>query len=487
MYFLLTWSGNIVCFSETPGSFKHRSLRGCSRIPEDAALFEKYDDLATGASRLVPRFNSGVVNPVQHGHPPLAFDLEFAPASKAWCLKRDGLYACADSHGDVPVNRTRASGWEQFLLVRPDEVERLWWILNNSWIHKPTRTRIRPADIEIQKRFILRIGDFQFSMADNFLRDPTMEPGIGPEKDNRPLETALFRHRWAPEVFAVYRPLIYATAFGAREYITCFEVCISSALTLGEYDGDVLLLTDKAPEELTELRALLGDRLHVRQLIPARRADFIASRYTLGRWAPSKHYQPILYSDVDVAFDIPMEPMLINIALHSRLTAQTEEFSFIDKDKSVGAQLYRELGIRPERKNGFCAGIIGIPNFRTCALYFETVMTAIYRFFETASLEGRVHIDQPFFNFVAAQGWPVDGWPMTQHVRWAQGGKIHGGDGPKGVVHFWGPTPVTRTLSVMRDYLAQLTAPQPEPVPETDSETPEVPLLEASGTAPETV
>jgi hypothetical protein len=72
---------------------------------------------------------------------------------------------------------------------------------------------------------------------------------------------------WRLDSFWRYRPLIYYAAFGQDEVFGCLRIAIESLFEFGDYDGDVLLITDHThatwPATLPEP---WRGRVHVRTL-----------------------------------------------------------------------------------------------------------------------------------------------------------------------------------------------------------------------------
>jgi hypothetical protein len=191
--------------------------------------------------------------------------------------------------------------------------------------------------------------------------------------------------------------------------------------------------------------------------IPARRKlDFYTGRYRVAEWRHAASYQPLLYVDSDVVFDLPVEPALAEVLLAKAICAQREG-QLISVARSVGATLLQSDSVPPEAydgKPGFNSGILGIPNLGDHADTLAKIWVTAERVHATdARGPFKPFFDQPVANYVAFKVAPLDLDTLTKRIRHVYRKTMRGGNTPLGMVHFWGAGDAVETATMMREHV----------------------------------
>jgi hypothetical protein len=169
-------------------------------------------------------------------------------------------------------------------------------------------------------------------------------------------------------------------------------------------------------------------------------------------WPKAVEFQPLLYVDADVIVDRPIQKLLARLSLSAGITAQEEAESPLCSAPSVGAGLFSEDGMVVDGRNGFCAGILGIPNLRDHAETLRKILETIRRVHSAKQRPRAWRGDQPIANYVAVKTASFDPALLTPFVRYTRG-NMRGGDQPLGLVHFWGSGKGAHRPAAMQRYL----------------------------------
>lgn len=454
---LLSWFGTVVCLDRGNGRLVHCSFDrlGGALVP---AQLDLVDDGAGGKRAVIAL--DGLFPHVQQmtlGAPAIAqadglgFDVTVADSPQKIRLMQHQRYLSAHRDGSMDVSRAVAKTWETFLLVSPALMATLRQLASNAWIVRSKRQFLERGAIRLAQDFRLQIGERSVAVTDVA---PLSSQGEGAADADRPTEVTVFFDGWRIEDLLLYRPLVYLVAFGRDSIFEELRLCLSSLVTLGGYDGDVLVIGDRQREALLPwIPPELHARVHTFTLRANQRPDYVAARYLLPKWAPSAGYQPFLYMDVDVIVDRPVRALLEQLPGRRRMTAQRERFSILNRRPSVGQLLFRDDGIDTGGAAGFNSGIVGIPSLREHAGTLRKIGELIYRYAPQREGKSLTHVDQPIANYVVYKLAAIDPEPVTSCVRYTHNGELCGGDQPLGFVHFWGSGPDPVTIRVMRQYL----------------------------------
>ena len=292
-------------------------------------------------------------------------------------------------------------------------------------------------------------------------------------RPNGPIEQVrsftLLHGGWRVASFTLFRPLVYFAAFGADEIFDCLACGVSSLLGFGGWQWDVLVLT--APAQADHVRSVLapaglGPRLHVATVTPCDTPlDWCMARYRLDAHPIAAAAQPMLYLDVDIVCDRPLEPLLALIAespsIHACAEGRLGEGDPASSGHWFGWRLLAEDDAPFDREaRGFSAGALGMANAASARPAFPLIMRSVYA--DAAQSDGGrklAGLDQPFANYVMRKLGCIDTGPMSQVL------KLHRLDigqsrfptplAAKGLVHFLG-APTSEKLAAMRAYVAAL-------------------------------
>jgi hypothetical protein len=444
---LLTWHGTLLCVP-------HRGEIGQCRFADADATplpvnlpFEQnfYARFLGGNQAVDLEITEGpLANFVAH--------TRTADGTLAFC--RNGRYLAAGPDMRVEHDRTEVRDWETFFPISLADLAHLRTIHANDWLLDRSHCLIRRDSIMITPGHRLCFGSWQVALRHLLPLDGgTLPHSFSVDPDGWQLERA---HR--------YRPLVYFAAFGKPAFLALLKVAIESLIGFGNYDGAILVLTDTPP---TRLHALLpgldAARLVVLPMKPTDRVGFLAARYAILDWPDAASFQPILYCDTDIVFDLPIAPLLQAIATSRRICAPAEDFSLLARDPSVGAELMAADGAQPRYAIGFNSGTLGIPNLTEHGDALRLTRTILVN---RADLLGRRRpgfIDQPIANYVSFRSGHFDTQVLTRFVRYGWPDISRDTAGRCGLVHFFYPPGNAQAkYQAMEQYRTALTAVDPD-------------------------
>jgi len=370
-------------------------------------------------------------------------------------LSTEGRFLRADRDGTLAFVHTQALDWERFVAVRPDDLARLAFILTSRWFSALTGTFIDPEADHGVGRHRAQFGPNRYRVTDLIeaaRADPTGSPV--------PRELFLTYDTWKTERYILYRPLAYFVAYGKEEMFNCAEIAIRTLFDFGEWDGDVLLITDVGHSDFPErLPADIRARVRI-ELVPAQdMLDYNLARYAIADFEWVERYQPIIYIDTDVVCDAPLQKMSQTIALTPELHAMPE-YALGGPKNFYGESLMAADGmmIDPE-KTGYCAGIFAFRNIQEQRRLLRTIAaTARHVTSMVGNRDAFDVYDQPFFNYVNFKTGSCTGAVFRQVIQ------MHPSFRPlltakvgKGLVHFAGGVGnTTPKLTHMLTYLEVL-------------------------------
>ena len=436
--FLLTCWGSFVCYDA-----EGRRLTQC-RLDDPDAEAHPAPFLLRGTA-----LQSALKAPDQ-------FEIVHNAGKGLVSLRRNGLFLCATPDGLVAASRETASRWESFILVSGQDLEAIRFLLRHSWIENSTARLLRNTANSILADFRLRLDGIEFDLLHNL---PILLTQDGWKADitdqQRGFRTCiLWQDQWKPTLLSLYRPLVFYCAFGEKS-LPLLSASVRSLVDLAGYAGDLLLLTDMTHQQIEPCaQQCRPDRLHVVTTSAHDMIDFCSARYRVGDWNAAEQFQPLLYVDTDVAFDLDPERMFVELALSSRMSAQREPQHRLASHLPVGASLFREAGIDVGDCEGFNSGIIGIPCLAAHKLTLKQIDSAIYRYIDAKQNRRPLsHFDQPVANYIGFITNTFDLDLCTRYIRWMHTHAIHGGSERLGFVHFWGAKDKVRELESYVDAL----------------------------------
>ena len=216
-----------------------------------------------------------------------------------------------------------------------------------------------------------------------------------------------------------------------------FAVSVRSLIRFGRYQGQIVVLTDRAPAELAEmLPAECMARVTIIPFQPHDRPGFMVARYLILDWPDAARYQPLLYVDADIVFDRDVTPMLHAIAMSDRIAAPVELMSPLARNASVGAALLqRDFLLSRIHGRDSIPALWEIPNVRAHAETLRLIRRIIANH---SLLHGRgalPYADQEIANYVSFRLANFDTALISRFVRYG-GENAHLGE-RCGLVHFW--------------------------------------------------
>lgn len=344
-------------------------------------------------------------------------------------LHANGRYMCAQASGAVAMSRNKPKDWESFLLVPERDMQRLTYILTNRWL--PSHAGAPPTDP----------AAYRCAEPYAVLFDGVRVPLRTLAGDARSRDLFICHDDWKIRHYVPYRPLAYLAAYGREDIFQSAEIAIRSLFVHGQWDGDVLLITDAAHRDFP---ARLPEPIRARTIVaivPAHDVlDYTLARYRIAEIPEAAAYGPLLYIDTDIVCDAPLHALTRSAALSSKLHA-CPEFQLGHPNDYYGVSLLNADGAAFDpNANGYSSGTLVFRDAESQRALFATIVATAYRI---AALADRrdvfEYFDQPIFNYVAHKAAAIDGTLLEQFVR------IYINNQPpltepvgKGLVHFAG-------------------------------------------------
>jgi hypothetical protein len=238
-------------------------------------------------------------------------------------------------------------------------------VLAGRWLVQPADAGTPPQSGTLMSGFRLSVGPLVIDLRWNLPFD----------RSEWPHRLPILRDGWRIDKLYRYRPLIYYAAFSAAAIMHQFALSLASLVTAGAYDGDIVVITDKPPGEIAAL-VPPGMRASLAVLPMAARDRFaaIGARLTIGGWADASRFQPLLYVDTDILFDLPVAPVLWALARSDRMSMPLEPKELLASSVFVGNGLFREDNCDPGTALGFNFGTVGIPNLQRHARILDLIV-----------------------------------------------------------------------------------------------------------------
>ena len=461
MTYLLSCHGTIVYRDRTSGELSHRS----AIAPPDGADALDIGDLnallQVDIGHLL-RKDAGTLDLTLAGGPLGGWTLSRAADDRTVRVARDGRFMTAlAEQPSLTLTDGNHGQMADFLAIGPEDMTALRAILGGQWLVESTDAPAQPARPALTHGFGLRMGSLTLDLRWN----------LPFNLSEWPLRLTLLRDGWRIVRIFRYRPLVYFVAYGDPRVMRQFELCLTSLVTVGGYDGDIVVVTDKSQGEIGALLPV-GSKATV-SVLPTPAADrvsYMAARFAPLRWSGAWDYQPLLYADADILFDLPVAPMLHEIAMADRICAPAEPHSLANSP-FFGGDLLAADGYRPDPAlHGFNGGTLGIPNMARHARTLDLVVRILNNRLTQFGRGSLPFSDQSIANYVSYRVAPFDTEMLSRYVRLCN--QEADPAGRRGLVHYcWVPDADMR-VSVMEQYLdavramgppTQATAPPPPP------------------------
>jgi hypothetical protein len=357
-------------------------------------------------------------------------------------LSLQGQFLAAYADGRI-VPDANLEDWQGFLPIAQPELETLRQILRNDWVIRSSGALVHAGDIALENWYTLRVGGLKLDLRYQLPFDAA----------EWPFRLTVLNEGWRIEQLCLYRPLIYFTAFGNPTAIAQFLASVRSLIEIGRYSGDLLVLTDQAPDAIVaNLPPMAPGRLRTHPAAPSDFIGFVASRYRILEIPWAAQFQPVMYMDTDVVFDAGVEPMLRAVACADRIAAPLEPFSPLRTTPSVGSGLLELDACTPGFAVGFNGGTMGIPNIPAHAATLRLIRTIMVNH---AAINGRAAfawVDQEVANYVSFRlahfCRAID--PFVRYGGWED--TEPSTDGRVGLVHFWPALGADKKFAAMQRY-----------------------------------
>jgi len=350
--------------------------------------------------------------------------------------------------------------WEAFVLLSSEEIADFVSLVQDQWVPEQRTGSMQACQGIVHHDFILELGGIRFDIRQNFGTSHTRSAN----RCDR--EIVLWQDNWKPHILRKFKPIVYYCAFGEHSYETLL-VALDSLVTIGDYTGDILLITDRSRDEVrTMMSERFPNKFHVLTFKHLQNVDFYTARYRLDEWDLINDFSPILYMDTDIVVEKPIAPFLLRVFSQTKLLVQPEAFTRLTGSTSVGSELFssdERLSDLPSDQTGFNSGFLAMPNSQRSLLTMRTIYQAVHRYSE--SRQGRhvlSHLDQAFANYVSVLTEHVDLDLCREIVCFYADAAVRINDHwmservpgqLSGFVHFWG---TANKQSAMQSYIEQL-------------------------------
>lgn len=347
-------------------------------------------------------------------------------------LRINDRYLCAEVGGAIKYDSEIVKEWESFFLVEAERVINLLEMVGGDWVSAYQKRKFRGVDV-VNRLLPLHAGCVDIARAFSDLRIDRIDD----DKDDEPYRVDVFRESWRLERFERFKPLIYFVICG-HALLGQFRIAAESLFEIGRYQGEILVITDlDAGYILDCLPEEMHGRCRMRRVFASDYLDFVSARLLLGDMSEFANYQPIIYSDLDVIFDMPIEPILTSLLFQDGFDAQVERENLAVAKDSTGKALFEYDDIRDYAGHGFNAGILGMPSFRICAGELRIVRDAICGYVKTRGREGLAGRDQAMANYIFTKIGRFCAGVIDRSTRVPLDRSDVISSGRAGFVHFW--------------------------------------------------
>ncbi|NVN04322.1 hypothetical protein HW509_01765 [Asaia spathodeae] len=358
--------------------------------------------------------------------PSVMIDLDYH-GNGHYSFKYNGKFGRANHLGGLDFVSEHRNLWETFKLLDIDVFHAATRVASHRWVLGGSNTVLK-LNLRESNFDEVTFGDQKLPM------DAFFNSAASTKNPTR----FIFFDEWKVHEAFLLNPAIVLVVFGHGAALKQYCECIRSIDLLAEYRGTILIVSN-IPED--HLKGLAPEplRSHIR-VIPMQgmdQLDYVGARLTIFNTSILDEYQPILYSDVDIAFDLPIEPFLIKAAKSRRCSAQVESFHQIATSEHTGATLVQADPFSSEGLHGFNGGLLLVPNMADHAHYIRAAYQTLIRY---TSQHGRKSIpfyDQSVLNYALYKLDDFDAEPVSAHTQ--IGGYDHPTDPahPRGFIHFW--------------------------------------------------
>ena len=452
--FLCSIHGTLIYFDETSHRLRHASGPG---VPANAGLMTE-----DGVGRLVRRVGTewrplngqnatGHIGDIGPNAAPLTFRIARLPNDLVG-LEGNGVWLCADLDGAVALNRQTQGPWESFHPLGMNDREFLDDIGGQGWIASNGAVIPARGGIGIGRDFSAHVGPIHLPLRDLLAARRLRHPG----------GWSLVYEDWKVEHFTPFRPLIYMIAYGKPEIFETLALALRSLADFGQYDGDILIFSDRPPENVRPfVPAGMAARVAVAHAPAMDMTDMMAIKYRICDMPDLARYRPLLYLDTDVICNRPVGALLLELVRGTRVSVPLE-MDLLGSHNYYGRILFdRDPAAAPRHERGFSAGLIGIPNIEIARQTFPAIRDAIYglaRQQKNRAAMGPIFHDQGVANYVMHKMDAAEFDILTRRVLTPVDNQVALTDLPRlGFAHFCGGVgDAGKKLPSMQAYVAML-------------------------------
>lgn len=377
-------------------------------------------------------------------------------------LQRDGRFACADDMLHFVVDRDTPRDWEHFKFISTADLAVLAALAGNDWVLDcGAENRIlRRGSVAADTEFRLRVGAEHFPLSPG-LPELVIEAGRSADGALLLRRVLCIRPDATILVLARFRPLLYWCVFGRDELFEMMALSIASLHEFGAYEGDILVISDREPEDV---RRYVPAALHAR-LRTARLPDLPWHRLMFGRYLIQEYgleqYQPLGYLDGDVIIDRSLDDVLGRVAMSDRLWLASEQPAEYRPQRDelaggwFGKLLFDRDATTPATINlSNNTGVFLFPNIATVA----TLLALMRRYINMPDAWGEF-VDQGPCNYVLGRTRAVATERLNPFIALLHAQEGRDARHPLGFAHFLGG--IGRTwlkLPPMQAYIEELRA-----------------------------
>lgn len=366
-------------------------------------------------------------------------------------ISNDKKYLCYDyrsSGGEslFSFSRDSISLWEKFMLLEEALLDKVAVSLSKSWVSRRNGNLYAGSEIYFGSPFLMSIGPFDI----DFRRQKIEDFGE--------FQLRAFVDSWKVELFSLYNPLIYITAYSSKSVMDQLSICIKSLRKFGDFSGKIVVMTDSNIEHIRTLcDELPFSRLQVDNKYPKDFVGYVSSKFSIINKEMYKEYQPIMYLDPDIVFDRPVEPMLVEATASGKICAALEDFHRLKTHPAIGAGLIQLDHIEVSSyAAGYNGGTIIIPNTKNDVVrdFFDIARRTITNIGKSYGRGFNVWVDQEVINYLSYKIYNVDTSCISKYAKYVS-------NDPKtlrdvsGFVHFWGHTSEQKSEK-MSEYFQKL-------------------------------
>ncbi|CAI3935459.1 unnamed protein product [Commensalibacter communis] len=432
LYAILTHNFRIICFEQ--GKLVPREITNISDLSEVAYLSKITDkySITNYEKNMWYDFQTHVINrSIPSGH----LTLEKANID-IYNIKHDSSYMRVHpgEKNVVDFLVPTPNLWEEFRILTIEELSALMFLVKNEWYLTNSNNTIK-VNSNLSNHSQISFGELfiDFNELINAICDNS-------NQYNNIFLDFTFNIDWKVYKAFLYKPAIIFVLFGQGYTFDQLEVSLKSLAVVGEYSGDVFIVTKEPSKDLQSIipQSILP-RVKIIQMEGNDTLDFISARIPMLCSNLLDTYQPILYSDADIVFDRNINEILSKATTAKQCSAQIEYFHIFQESDHNGGSFFKQDSFDMPKVHGFNSGLLLVPNMKNHKNSFKAAYKSLMNY---TTLHGRnlPFADQSILNYVLYKLNDFNPSPISEQTQ--IGGKPSefnkfDPNKPKGFVHFW--------------------------------------------------